>query len=140
MGMESGTGFPRVSAAKPLNKETLEVLKNDQEIFNRFQLNLTELSCKLAAYQQVKFYYDNEVIDSFLNQTRYKRSFLNLLYNELKSTCDKTSTNDKLVLEKNNYHEYDDKFVAGLYQGFNITKILLKTNEEKEKSTVKEDL
>ncbi len=127
---------------KPLNKETLNILKADQLIFDSFYQRLRGLSCKLIAYSKIKTLYDSEEIDKYLNQTRYKRTFLNSLNDHLLELCLEKSTDDKMVFNTTLYEKYDDNPSGNaVLQGYNITHVLHTVNELKEHpSKKKEDL
>jgi hypothetical protein len=126
---------------KPLSLETLDYLRADQQIFDEFHHRLRMLGCKSGAYSKIKSLYDSEEIDSYLNQTRYKRSFLNALESDLRVRCEKVTDDDKLVFNETIYQNYDDnqKFEQ-FFKGFNITEVLQRVNLDKEKVEAKEEL
>lgn len=130
-----------LSISKPLTKETIDYLKADQEVLDIFHHNLRQMSCKLIAYSKIKSLYDSEEIDSYLNKTRYKRSFLNAFYDDLWSRCNKNIDDDKLVFNGTLYEKYDDNLQANhLIEGFNITQIVNTINWEKDQEKFKEEL
>jgi len=121
--------------SKPLTKETIAYLKDDQNIMDGFHYRLRMLSCKLFSYSKIKSLYDNEEIDKYLNQTRYKRTFLNSLELHLRDKCEtrvNTDSNydDKQVFNETLLFKYDNNaYAEDVLEGYNITEVLQNVNE-----------
>ena len=116
--------------AKALTKENLIELKKDQEIYDKFHSNLVQLSCKMLAYLKIKTLYDDEIIDTYLNQTRYKRTFLNSLNSEMIAFCLKNDLDDKYLLKDGLvYSRFDKEYEK--FVNVDYSEILKKVNGEK---------
>lgn len=127
--------------SKPLTKDTIEYLKADQHIFDTFHYRLRILSCKLGSYSKIKDLYDREIIDQYLNKTRYKRTFLNALETHFRELCEAKIEDDKLIFNETIVSKYDNNLqFEYLIKGYNITQVLLSVNDKKRTEEKKEEL
>jgi len=127
--------------SKPLTKDTIEYLKADQDIFDTFHHRLRMLGCKLGSYSKIKDLYDREIIDQYLNKTRYKRTFLNALEAHFRQLCEEKIVDDKLIFNETIVTKYDNNIhFEELIKGYNITQVLLLVNDKKQTEEKKEEL
>ena len=68
---------------KPLTQSVLEYLDKDEEIYLNYRKQYKYLSCKLLTYSKMKLYYEQEVIDAYMNQTTLKKEFLDYFQDKL---------------------------------------------------------
>ena len=83
--------------SKPLTQDVLDYLKTDQVTFSTYKLEYKLLCCKLITYGRMKYYYEMEEIDPFMNQTENKREFLDFLQKTLYDNCVNLYTDFNLV-------------------------------------------
>ncbi len=88
-----------LTICKPLTKEVLDYLDKDKETFATYKDNYKILACKLITYSKLKYLYDIETIDKYLNQTDDKMGFLNLAQSKMIDMCVDKNDNNMVLRE-----------------------------------------
>lgn len=90
---------------KPLSPKVLDLLDKDQLAFENFRGKYRYLSCKLIIYSKLKYMFETEIIDQFMNQTPKKKEFIDTLYDEMLKKCNNKMT-DNSVFFLNSFINY----------------------------------
>lgn len=84
---------------EPLTKEVLEYLEKDEETFKSYKANYKNLACKVLTYSRIKYLYEKEEIDKYINQTQNRRGFVDYLQESIFNTCtDKYSDLNMVII------------------------------------------
>jgi hypothetical protein len=72
----------------PLGREVLEYLEKDVITFNTYRKDYLELSCKLTIYSKLKYMWEIEELDKYLNKTTLSpRDYINRVREEMMKKC-----------------------------------------------------
>jgi hypothetical protein len=82
---------------KPLSKNVLDYLEQDEETFKDYRNHFQFLSCKLMTYSKMKYLYENEMIDQYVNKTKRKGEFVDLLRERIMDYCAKIYKGNNMV-------------------------------------------
>lgn len=84
---------------EPLTKEVLDYLEKDEETFRSYKTNYKHLACKVLTYSRIKYLYEKEEIDKYINQTQNRRGFLDYLQESIFNMCtDKYSDLNMVII------------------------------------------
>jgi predicted nucleotidyltransferase len=72
---------------EPLTKEVLEYLEKDEETFKNYKANYKLLACKVLTYSRIKYLYEKEEIDKYINQTKNRRGFMDYMQERIFNLC-----------------------------------------------------
>jgi hypothetical protein len=74
--------------SRPLGREVLEYLDKDVITFETYRLQYLELSCRLTIYSKLKYMWEIEALDKYLNQTTLTpREYLGNVREEMMKKC-----------------------------------------------------
>ena len=74
---------------KPLTKEVLDYLKKDINTFNTYRTDLLKTTCNLIVYSKIKYMWEKEEIDKYLEKAKDKLGFLKALREKMYEKCHK---------------------------------------------------
>jgi hypothetical protein len=72
---------------EPLTSQVLEYLDKDKETFLEYRSQYKFLACKVLTYSRMKYLFEKETIDGYLNQTINKRGFLDYMQENILNYC-----------------------------------------------------
>jgi hypothetical protein len=74
--------------SKPLGRDVLDYLEKDVITFETYRNDFLYLSCKLTIYSKLKYMWETEELDKYLNQTTLvKKDYINKVREEMMKTC-----------------------------------------------------
>jgi hypothetical protein len=83
--------------SKPLTKEVLEYLNKDIITFNTYRKDLLKTSCNLIVYSKIKFMWEKEEIDKYLEKAKDKVGFIKALKEKMLETCSKEQSSINVI-------------------------------------------
>lgn len=97
------------SLTKPLTKEIIQFIDEDQHIFDNYREDFKDLSCLTAVYSKLKHIYEKELIDDHIKKVDNKKAFLDELQAQMYNKC--TSSKDVGQVQLNKIGSIQSKFV-----------------------------
>src|SRR4051794_41070474 len=82
---------------KPLSPEVVTYLSSDMETFIDYRARYKYLNCKLLTYSRIKYFYEKEEIDQYVNKTRNRSGYLDYLRSSMFEHCMKAYKANNMV-------------------------------------------
>jgi hypothetical protein len=86
-----------INVTKPLTKDVLEYLNKDLITFDTYRTDLLKTACKLTVYSKIKFMWEKETLDKYLNKTEKVREFVLELKNSMMEKCLKEQSSINVI-------------------------------------------
>jgi hypothetical protein len=72
---------------KPLTKDVLEYLSKDIHTFKTYRNDLLKTTCNLTVYSKIKYMWEKELIDKYLEKAKDKLGFVKALRHKMYEMC-----------------------------------------------------
>ena len=73
--------------SKPLGKDVLDYLTEDMITFNTYRKDFLQLTCKLTIYSKMKYMWESEELDKYLNRTTNVIDYVQAVKDEMYKVC-----------------------------------------------------
>jgi hypothetical protein len=87
--------------SKPLTKEVLEYLNKDIITFNTYRKDLLKTTCNLIVYSKIKYMWENETIDKYLEKAKDKVGFVKAIKEKMFEKCSKEQSSINVIYFNN---------------------------------------
>lgn len=87
-----------ITNAKPLTKEVLDYLKKDINTFDTYRTDLLKTTCNLTVYSKLKYMWEKELIDKYLEKAKDKVGFVKALRAKMFEKCSQEQSSINVFL------------------------------------------
>jgi hypothetical protein len=88
------------TSTRPFGKEVLDYLEKDALTFETYRKDYLHIACKLTIYSKLKYMWEKEELDQYLNKTDDKASYLRQVREEMMKTCAEKISSINVFIKK----------------------------------------
>ena len=82
---------------KPITKDVLDYLNKDLITFDTYRKDLLKTACRLTVYSKIKYMWEKEILDQYLNKTQRVKDFVLELKRNMLEKCDKEQSSINVI-------------------------------------------